>query len=116
MVPRKGDIFVAELEGLRLRLEELIVGDFDSRGEIITQTYYDGLMRSVLKSVKEELVDDTETPPLMRLTKLNGLQIDNSTMVWVYGGSGLLANSDSVGTVGRNLLLNGKIVENMLVL
>lgn len=116
LVPRKGDIFVAELEGLRLRLEELIVGDFDSRGEIITQTYYDGLMRSVLKSVKEELVDDTETPPLMRLTKLNGLQIDNSTMVWVYGGSGLLTNSDSVGTVGRNLLLNGKIVENMLVL
>lgn len=113
-VPREGDIFLAELEGLRLRLEELAVGDLDSRGEIISQASYDEMVEAILKSGKGSS-DVGEVHSVVRLTKLNGLQIGNDTLVWVYPGSQLLTKSDSVAMVGRHLVLNGQAVTNLLV-
>ncbi|GAV29753.1 hypothetical protein PMKS-003255 [Pichia membranifaciens] len=114
LVPREGDIFLAELEGLRLRLEELAVGDLDSRGHIISQASYDEMVAAILRSGKGSN-NAGEVHSVVRLTKLNGLQIGSDTLVWVYAGSQLLNNSNSVATVGRHLVLNGQVVTNVLV-
>lgn len=110
MIPKEGDLFIAELEGLRLKLEDLDIGRIDSKGEIITQEYLKQFLANI-----DYIGEEREVESVIRLTKINGLEVDRNTKVWVNGKSRLFKESESVRIVGKHVVITDQIVENMYI-
>lgn len=111
---RDGDIFVAELDGLRFTLENLEVGSLDSRGDIITSEYVEEFLNKVSNFTGVHK-DVKEVNSVVRLTKLNGLQLSENDRVWVRRGCYMLRNSENVNQAGPYVVIEDKVVENMFV-
>lgn len=96
---RLGDIFLKDLEGLRLQFENLQAGLIDSNGEFVTN---------------KTINDNGGT---IRLTKINGLDVSNKT-VWVNSGSRILRDRsvEDIRSNGQNLIVSNNVVGNMRIL
>lgn len=108
--PRKDDIFMTELEGLRLRLEDISVGQIDSRGKIITQEYIETFLKSIMVTKEDDYSS------IVRITKLNGLEIGSNMRLFTHSKCQLLSNSDSVRVLGGHVVIAGQVIENLYVL
>lgn len=93
--PQADDLYLAELEGLRIQLEELVPGKINRDGEYI-KNYNMGEVT-------------------FRVTKVNGLEVGKGTTIWVYRNSVLLHNSDTVTTDNKYVMIGDKRVLNLRI-
>lgn len=108
----ENDIWLPNLSALRLRVEILEAGKIDSFNNLITQDSIHSLLSH------HETLDPTnagyEAPTALRITKINGVFVSPSLIIWTMPMEGNTGVYD-VNEDGR-ILIEGKVVENMMIL
>lgn len=108
-----GDIWMPELTGLRITLEELLVGSIDSEGFRISNKYIQSIQAKDKKARQSK-----RSLAALRILKVNGVYVDRGQVVWTLPF--MVQEDDSgkavvdVNSEGR-VVLDGKTVENLMV-
>lgn len=106
--PKDGDLFIVELDGLRLRLEETTVGDVDSFGNVVTHEYLDQLLANADDNISRDSI--------MRVTKVNGYTLAAGESVWtLFNQKTFVESNKQIGLSDNCVVLNGCLVANLHV-
>jgi hypothetical protein len=105
---KNGDLFIIELNGLRIRFEELKPGEVDSYGKVISEKSMLDMLASANGSVSFNSV--------MRITKVNGYMFNEDTILWTRSNSPLLMNSDHMEVLDGHVVVDGRRVVNFRVI
>ncbi|EMG50616.1 MNL1 ER degradation-enhancing alpha-mannosidase-like protein 1 [Candida maltosa Xu316] len=103
-----GDLWVPELDGLRVVLEELVPGKTDTFNIDITEEYLMSLQDSETTIVNSGL----------RIKKINGVAIDEDVIVWTYPFEQVKDVKEQATieiTKDARVVVQGKVIENLLV-
>lgn len=111
----ENDLWIPELNSLRLRLEILDPGQIDSRNALITKEY----LQSLGHDSEITDIDPESAPTALRITKVNGQHVSQGLIVWTssfepYPGENGQPPVMDIAADSR-VVLQGKVVENLLV-
>ncbi|WLF77521.1 hypothetical protein PVL30_001239 [Lodderomyces elongisporus] len=105
------DLWVPNLSGLRIQFEELKVDDIDAKNKVITIDY----LHLLLHGSNSTQPVDTGLKGL-RVRRVNGVDVKLGAAVWTLPFQVNEKDKDTVQvTEGGRVVLEGKIVENLMV-
>ncbi|CAI5756589.1 unnamed protein product [Candida verbasci] len=103
------DLWVPNLYGLRIVVEELVIDKVDSFNTVITEEYINSLQHQQESEIKFEKA-------VLRIKKINGVNLYSNQIVWTLPFE---ANNEEKSAIGitddGRLIIQGKVVENLLV-
>lgn len=108
-----GDLWIPELDSLRVVLEELVPGKIDTFNNYITEDYILSLQDS------EEVNDIRIINSCLRIKRVNGITLGDDAIVWTLPFEqpelGAKGHTEIGITSDARVVIQGKVVENLLV-
>ncbi|ODV79789.1 glycoside hydrolase family 47 protein [Suhomyces tanzawaensis NRRL Y-17324] len=113
------DLWVPELQSLKVTFERLNVGKVDSDNELLQQDYIESLYLEKYGTTGEcavtERYNNQQEESALRINKLNGVSVYPGSIVWTLPfevqGKNPVASISSNGRV----ILQGEVIENLMV-
>lgn len=110
----EGDLWIPEIQSLRVKFEELKPGAIDSSNTVITEDY----IRSIVISDNSDLYAKPQNYSVLRITKVNGVQVKKKSIIWTLPFMNPGEESQSrildMQSDGR-VVLEGTVIENLVV-
>ncbi|EGW33206.1 uncharacterized protein SPAPADRAFT_135794 [Spathaspora passalidarum NRRL Y-27907] len=104
MVP--GDLWMPEIKGLKILIEELEEGKVDSRNTVITKEFIASLQSN----------DTVESDTILRINRVNGVYLKSNSVIWTLP---FPITKQDEGLIGVNsdlrVVIQGRVVENLMV-